>query len=205
MDLKLIEQDEHNLSFVIKGISIEMANALRRIMMSEVPVMAIDETIFLKNDSPLYDEIVSHRLGMIPLKTDLDSYNLPSECECGGFGCPLCQVSLTCEVENTSKEPVVVYSGDLKSEDPNIVPVNPYIPILKIDKGSKLILEAYAILGRAKDHVKWQPLSNAFYRFYPDIKFDQKKCKNCSDKCISTRMCPKKLFTFSNGNPPILK
>jgi len=205
MDLEILEQDEHNLSFIIKEISVEMANALRRIMMSEIPVMAIDETIFLKNDSPLYDEIVSHRLGMIPLKTDLEAYNLPEECDCGGFGCPLCQVSLTCEVENTSKEPIVVYSGDLKSDDPNIVPVNPYIPILKIDKGSKLILEAYAILGRAKDHIKWQPLSNSFYRFYPEINYDKNKCKDCSDKCISARMCPENLFTFSEGKPPILE
>jgi DNA-directed RNA polymerase subunit D len=205
MDLEILEQDEHNLSFIIKGISNEMANAIRRIMMSEVPVMAIDETIFLKNDSPLYDEVVSHRLGMIPLKTDLETYNLPEECECGGFGCPLCQISLTCEVENTSKEPLVVYSGDLKSDDPNVVPVDPYIPILKIDKDSKLILEAYAILGKAKDHVKWQAVSNIFYRFYPQIDFDDKKCKECSDKCIAARMCPKSLFKFSDGKAPILE
>ena len=64
-------------------------------MLTEIPVMAIDEVIILKNDSPLYDEIIAHRLGLIPLKTDLESYKLPEECECEGYGCSLCQVSLT--------------------------------------------------------------------------------------------------------------
>ncbi len=172
--------------------------------MAEVPVMAIDEVIILKNDSPLYDEIVSHRLGLIPLKTDLDTYKLPQECDCGGFGCPLCQVSLTCEITNTTNAPLMIYSGDLQSNDPLIVPVNPYIPLVKINKNDKVIVEAYAILGIGKEHMKWQAVSNVFYRFYPDLDFDDSKCSKCSDKCIVARMCPKKLFDFSNGKSPVL-
>jgi len=105
MNLEVLEISEHKLSFVVEGISIEMANAIRRIIQSEIPVMGIDEVIILKNDSPLYDEIISHRLGLIPLTTDLDTYKLPRDCTCGGYGCPLCQVSLTCEVTNTTNTP----------------------------------------------------------------------------------------------------
>ena len=173
-------------------------------MLSEIPVMAVDEVIILKNDSPLYDEILAHRIGMIPLTTDLVTYKLPQECECGGLGCPLCQVSLTCEINNESNAPIMVYSGDLKSNDPKIVPVNNEIPIVKIDKNNKLIIEAYANLGIAKDHVKWQAVSNVFYRFYPEIDFDDNKCANCPDKCIVSRMCPKKLYDFSNKKKPSL-
>ena len=197
MNLEVIEKNERKLVLILDGISIEMVNAFRRIILTETPVMAIDEVIILKNDSPLYDEIISHRLGLIPLKTDLEVYKLPKECECGGFGCPLCQVSLTCEITNTSNKPLDIFSGDLNSNDPKIIPVNPKIPIVKIDKNDKVIIEAYAILGLAKDHVKWQAASNTAFRYYPVIKFDNKKCKDCPDKCLVGRMCPKKLYTYS--------
>ncbi len=204
MSLEVLEKSDHKLTFVVEGLSIEIANAIRRIILTEIPAMAIDEVIILKNDSPLYDEIISHRLGMIPLKTDLKSYNLPRDCSCGGFGCPLCQVSLTCEVTNTTNMSLEIYSGDLKSNDPKIIPVDPKIPIVKIDKNDKFILEAYAILGIAKEHVKWQAVSNIFYRFYPIIDFDDTKCTKCPDKCIVSRMCPEKLYDFSDKKTPKL-
>lgn len=204
MSLEILEKTDHNLKFIIEGISIEMANAIRRIIISEIPVMAVDEVIILKNDSPLYDEIISHRLGLLPLTTDLEVYKLPRECECEGYGCPLCQVSLTCEVTNTSNSPMEIYSGNLNSNDPQIIPVNPNIPLVKIDKNDKVIIEAYAVLGLAKDHVKYQAISNILYRFYPQIDFDNSKCTNCPDKCIVSRRCPEKLYDFSNKKSPIL-
>jgi len=199
MELEIFEEDEHNLQFIIKGISIEMVNALRRIMIGWLPSMAIDEVIILKNDSPLYDEILAHRIGLIPLTTDLESYNLPEDCDCGGFGCPSCQISITCEVNNDSKNNLVIYSGDLKTNDPKIVPVNPNIPIVKIGSEESLIFEAYAVLGRPKNHVKWQSVSNAFYRYLPTIEFDSSQCKNCPDKCIVSRMCPENLYEYTEG------
>jgi len=167
LKLEVLEKSEYNLIFIIEGVSIEMVNALRRIILTEIPVMAIDEVIVLKNDSPLYDEIISHRLGLIPLKTDLSVYKLPQDCDCGGYGCPMCQVSLTCEITNTTNNPLEIYSGDLNSNDPKIIPVHPKIPIVKIDKKDKVIIEAYAILGKAKDHAKWQAVSNVAFRYLP--------------------------------------
>jgi len=56
MDIEVFEKSDRKLVFVVQNISIEMANAIRRIIMSEILVMAVDEVIVLKNDSPLYDE-----------------------------------------------------------------------------------------------------------------------------------------------------
>jgi len=192
LKLDILKQTDHKLVLVIEGISIEMVNALRRIILTEIPVMAIDEVIILKNDSPLYDEIISHRLGLIPLKTDLDVYKLPQECECGGYGCPLCQVSLTCEITNNTNTPLEIYSGDLKSNDPKIIPVDPNIPIVKIDKNNKVIIEAYAILGLAKDHAKWQAVSNVAYKYYPLVEFEENKLKNAEENRLIVKMCPEK-------------
>ncbi|MGV9173507.1 MAG: DNA-directed RNA polymerase subunit D [Promethearchaeia archaeon] len=204
MSIEVLSKTDTKLVFIVEGLSIEMINAIRRIILTEIPTMAIDEVIILKNDSPLYDEIVAHRLGMIPLTTDLENYNLPQECSCEGFGCPLCQTSLTCEITNDTNKPMVIYSGDLNSNDPNVKPVNPNIPIVKINKEEGMIFEAYAVLGLGKEHVKHQPVANVAYRYYPKLEFDDSKCKDCPDKCIVSRRCPKDLFDFSNGKKPTL-
>ena len=205
MKLEVLEKTEYKLSFIIEGASIEMVNALRRIILTEIPVMAIDEVIVLKNDSPLYDEIISHRLGLIPLKTDLSVYKLPQDCECGGYGCPMCQVSLTCDVTNTTNNPLEIYSGDLKSNDPKIIPVHPKIPIVKIDKKDKVIIEAYAILGRAKDHAKWQAVSNAAFRYLPVIEFSEKDITDQEEVEQIIKMCPEDLYFSKNGTSLKLK
>lgn len=198
MNIKVLEQNQFKLTFIIEGISIEMVNGLRRIILTEIPVMAIDEVIILKNDSPLYDEIVAHRLGLIPLKTNLKNYNLPRDCECGGYGCSLCQVSLTCEITNTSNKPMVIFSGNLNSNDPDVIPVNPDIPILKIDKNSKVIIEAYAILGTGKDHAKFSAVSNCSYRYYPVIEFDDASITSKEVKETIVKLCPEKLYELQD-------
>ena len=205
LKLDVLKKSEHKIVFITEGISVEMINAIRRILLTEIPVMAIDEIIILKNDSPLYDEILSHRLGLIPLKTDLEAYKLPHECDCLGYGCPLCQVSLTCEITNTTNAPLEIYSGDLNSNDPKIVPVDPYIPIVNIDKNGKVIIEAYAILGFAKNHAKWQAVSNVAYRYYPIVEFDANELKDSEEKKLIVKMCPEKLFELSNNDSLKLK
>ncbi|MFX1497458.1 MAG: DNA-directed RNA polymerase subunit D [Promethearchaeota archaeon] len=200
LNLEVIEQTPNQLTFVIEGISIEMVNALRRIILTEIPVMAVDEVIILKNDSPLYDEILAHRIGLIPLKTDLEAYNLPNSCECSGYGCPLCQVSLTLEITNTTNAPIDIYSGDLKSNDPKIIPVDPNIPIVKIDKNNQVILEAYAVLGIARDHAKWQAVSNVAFRYYPIVELNENDLKNLDQNKLILRMCPEELFELTSKN-----
>ncbi|MHA1473351.1 MAG: hypothetical protein ACTSQW_09675, partial [Promethearchaeota archaeon] len=97
--------------------------------------------------------------------------------------------------------PLEIYSGDLKSNDPKIVPVDDYIPMVKIYKNNKVIIEAYAILGIAKDHAKFQAVSNVAFRNYPDVKFDAKALKNAEENNLIIRMCPEKLFELaSNGS-----
>jgi DNA-directed RNA polymerase subunit D len=119
--------------------------------------MAIDDIVILENSSVLYDEILAHRLGMIPLKTDLERYVLPEKCDCGNpLGCQKCRVLIVLDASAHDKTRTVL-SGDLVSEDREIRPVSPNIPIVKLAAGQSVKLEAYARLGRAKEHAKWQP------------------------------------------------
>ena len=99
MDIKILNKETETLRFVLSDTSAAFANALRRIMVSEVPIMAIDDVMILENNSVMYDEILAHRLGLIPITTD-QSYNLPEDCSCKSeLGCERCRASFSMEVE----------------------------------------------------------------------------------------------------------
>ena len=162
MDIKLLSKEQDTLRFVLSDISPAFANALRRIIMAEVPVMAIDDVMILENNSVMYDEILAHRLGLIPVTTD-QTYNLPEDCTCKSeLGCEKCRASFSLETE--ASDPVeVVYTSHLKPENPDVRPVSDKIPIVKLAQGQRIKLEAYARLGRGSVHAKWQPVSACTY------------------------------------------
>ncbi len=164
MDIKLLSREQDTLRFVLSDISPAFANALRRVIMAEVPVMAIDDVMILENNSVMYDEILAHRLGLIPVTTD-QTYNLPEECTCKSeLGCEKCRASFSLEIE--ASDPVeVVYTSHLKPENPEVRPVSDKIPIVKLAQGQRIKLEAYARLGRGKVHAKWQPVSACTYSY----------------------------------------
>ncbi len=191
MKLKLISQSKEKMSFLLEESNVGFANALRRCAIEEVPVMAIEDVEFRKNFSAAYDEIIAHRLGLLVLSTDLKSYNLPSECRCKGGGCQSCQLKLTLKAE--AKKDRYVYASELKSSDPKSVPVYPNTPIVKLLKGQKLELEATAVLGRGKEHVKWSP-GLTYYKYKPVIDI----IKNPADPEKVANFCPQKIFDVKN-------
>ena len=70
MKVKTIELKGNKGVLKIEGTDVYFVNALRRVMLSELPKLAIDEVIIYDNTSPLFDEIIAHRLGLIPIPTD---------------------------------------------------------------------------------------------------------------------------------------
>lgn len=194
MDIQILQKDDTRLQMVVKEADVLFINALRRTILSEVPCMAIDEVVVIENSSMFHDETLAHRLGLIPIKTDLDSYNLPEECSCKSeFGCNLCRVSLVLDVEATDTTKTV-YSGDFKLENPSTSPMSAKIPIAKLAPGQKIKLEAYAKLGKGKNHAKWQPVSMCTHRHVPTIKINDKLCDACG-KCVA--VCPRKVLTVN--------
>ncbi|MGV8087094.1 MAG: DNA-directed RNA polymerase subunit D [Candidatus Woesearchaeota archaeon] len=169
MDIKLVENQEkkNRLIFSLKGADTAYANTLRRIMGFEVPVMAIEDVEFRKNTSILYDEMIAHRLGLIPLSTDLKSYNMMSECKCKGAGCASCTVKLILKVQG----PCTVYASDIKSKDPEIKPMHGKMPIVKLLEGQELEFEATAVLGQGKEHSKWA--TGLVYYKMPNVDGDE--------------------------------
>jgi len=89
MDVKITKKKGEKLEFILDGVKPDFANSLRRAIMSEVPVLAVDWIEVHENNSALFDEIIAHRLGMIPLSFDPKKFNFQDQCKCEGKGCPL--------------------------------------------------------------------------------------------------------------------
>lgn len=176
MNFKIIEKTKNNLVLELSDTTEAEINTLRRLIVSEVPTLAIHEVEFLKNDSALFDEVLANRLGLIPIKTDLKSYTEVGEKKRG-------KVITQVEFKLKSVGPCIVYSGDLKSTDEKVKPVFDDIPLVKLLEGQKLELHAMAVLGRGKQHMKFSP-GAVYYHHKPILKInnDSKKLEQFKDK-----------------------
>lgn len=181
MEIEFASLDDSLARFTLSGASPAFANAFRRAMIGEVPSLAIEDVRIYDNTSALFDEMLAHRLGLIPLKTDLSVYSTQDTCSCGGAGCPGCTATYTLSVEG----PRMVTSSDLIPQDPGAAPVYDNIPIVKLTKGQKLVIEARAILNSGRAHAKWQPTLVCGYKNHPVITVSDvcDACGNCVEEC----------------------
>lgn len=154
--LEIISKDDRKISVRMKGVSLQYANALRRVCLNGVPVFAIETVDIIENSSVLADEGLAHRLGLIPLKTDLERFseyaNYSGEDEAASSNS---RVMLVLDSEESDSESITVLSESLKSEDDDIVPVSGKIPIVRLAPGQKIKVECFARLGRGTEHAKW--------------------------------------------------
>jgi DNA-directed RNA polymerase subunit D len=92
-------------------------------------------------------------------------------------------------------------TGDLKPQDPDTVPVSDKIPIAKMAKGQRIVVEAYARLGIGLDHAKWQPVSTMAYKMIPHVAVDAKKCDGCKE-CVNA--CFRQVFEMQDNKAVVV-
>jgi len=197
MKIDIVEMTPTKAQFVISETNPSFANALRRTIIADVPKMAIDNVEFhlgpimdeknqaFESVSPLFDEMVAHRLGMVPVPTDLDTFNFRSKCSCNGEGCPSCTIMYSLN----KKGPCTVYSGDLEPVgDAKFRIKDDLIPIVKLADDQALLIYATAELGTGKQHAKWQAAIGAGYRYFAKIDIEHSKC-DLGGSCV--KVCPK--------------
>lgn len=168
-----------------------LMSAIRRIMLADLPKLAIEDVTVYENSSSMFDEIVAHRLGLLPIKTDLDLFVPRDQCTCGGEGCPSCTAIYTLTKEGAG----MVYSGDLQAANPNAPLADLGVPIVKLGPGQRLMLEATAVMGKGRDHAKWQPVTAVGYKQYPVITIG-KECNSCG---ACEKVCPRGILVV-RGN-----
>jgi DNA-directed RNA polymerase subunit D len=139
-EVEFITRDDREARFLVRGLTPAFANGIRRAILADVPTMSIDTVRMIENSSVMFDEQLALRLGLVPLTT-------PSgEFEEGD--------SVTLALDVTG--PDTAYSGDLVSAEELVEPADRNIPIIDLKEGQRLELEAQAVLGRGKDHAKFQ-------------------------------------------------
>jgi DNA-directed RNA polymerase subunit D len=197
MKLVVRELTDTRCSFSVDGVRPDMVNALRRTLIADVPKMSIDEVEFhmgpirdeegneYDSNSALFDEMIAHRLGMVPIPTDLDHFTFRDTCECNGAGCPHCTIIYVLN----KKGPCTVYSGDLQPlGDITLKIKEELIPIVKLKEKQALLIYATAVLGKGSTHAKWQPVTICGYKYYPKINIKKDCCYN-PEECAAS--CPR--------------
>lgn len=152
VDVTSFTKKEDEISFNVKGMDPSILNAFRRTIISGIPSLAIEKVRFHQNNSILNDEVLAHRIGLVPLKAGKKKVETLQKCKCEGMGCEKCTVTFTLE----GRGPKTIYSKDLVSSDPDVKPVYESIPLIKLTENQEVKLEADAIPGYGKNHMKWQ-------------------------------------------------
>ena len=142
--IQVLTSDEKKISIKLKCVTLQYANALRRICLNGVPIYAIDTVDIIENSSVLADEGITHRLGLIPLKTDLSRSDESDS-----------RIMLTLDSGDDTETGRTVTSAELSSDDKVVKPSSDKIPIVHLAPGQRLKIEAYAKLGKGTEHAKW--------------------------------------------------
>ena len=206
MEIEILEMGEMKGSFILKNSSPAMANALRRAMLTDIPKMAIDKVEFhlgpimsgdkeYESVTPLFDEMIAHRLGMVPVPTDYKLFGFQKGCFCGGEGCPSCTIMYSINKIG----PCTVLSGDMMPlGNPDLAVKDQFIPIAELTDGQAVLIYATAIMGTARTHAKWQAAFGVGYKYLPKVTVDEKKASDANTlKCVN--ICAKGVFEIKGG------
>lgn len=215
--IEILELDKDQIKFILHNADLSVANALRRIIIAEVPTMAIEFVNVKVNTSVMNDEYIAQRLGLIPLtSSNIDQFNYPHE---GGTDSiamnVVTSVKYTLRVRNDGTEPIEVTSQHLKPDEENetedqksVKPVvytnnngeQRHVLIMKLAENQELDLDCIAQKGQGKLHSKWSPVSLCNMQYEPkiDINYTKMAYLNSTQKKQFVESCPKKVYSYNS-------
>lgn len=201
--------NEEEMIFDVKGIDAPLANSLRRILISEIPTIAIEKCTFYQNTSIIPDEVLAHRLGLIPILADANLFNYKSdEDEISEFNSLIFKLHAICP---NGVDHLSVLSSDLKwipqgnqlSRIADSRPVHNDILIAKLKPGQEIEVELVCVKGIGKTHTKWSPVSTAFYRLLPEVSIVNEIKGQRAHKLKQT--CPLGVFDIEDTGKAYVK
>eukprot|EP00163_Fabomonas_tropica_P008287 TRINITY_DN178_c2_g1_i3.p1 TRINITY_DN178_c2_g1~~TRINITY_DN178_c2_g1_i3.p1 ORF type:complete len:385 (+),score=50.47 TRINITY_DN178_c2_g1_i3:233-1387(+) len=207
--LTLNTLDSEQELFDLAGVDPPVANAFRRVLLAEVPTMAIEKVIISNNTSILQDEVLAHRLGLIPFKLDPSQFELPDReaSEPSENTDVIVQLKVTCTSQGAGEEPSDqhVYSSSLEwvpignqaETLGQVRPVHEDILIAKLRPGQSIDLEAHLQKGVGIDHAKWSPVATATYRLLPDPQLTREVTGQDAEVLRDT--CPMGVFDIEDS------
>lgn len=222
----MTELRKEHVCFELIGADLSFANALRRVIISEVPTIAIDTVQIYENTSPMFDEFIAHRLGLLPLQSrDAEHMLYSRQCSCDNY-CEKCSVTFELDVTNTdpSKPSMLVTTAHLKGTSrvfPYVQPIGPSSEaqdayrtdyplangvdtedhetvIVKLAPYQQLKLTAIARKGIGKEHAKWIPCATVAMQAKPSVTVNQAIASTTRPevKRAIARSCPKEVYSY---------
>ncbi|THU91737.1 hypothetical protein K435DRAFT_816716 [Dendrothele bispora CBS 962.96] len=178
-----------SIEFDIVGVDASIANAFRRIMIAEVPTVAAERVYIFNNTSVIQDEVLAHRVGLVPLNVDPRHLDMKADVDDSGTDRDtiIFKAHVLCErnpkAPKGSEDPKELYinheflsshlewqpAGEQAILMKDIKPLNPNIVLAKLRPGQQVDMEIHAIKGVGKDHAKFSPVATASYRLHPNI------------------------------------
>eukprot|EP00824_Muranothrix_gubernata_P022841 TRINITY_DN5746_c0_g1_i1.p1 TRINITY_DN5746_c0_g1~~TRINITY_DN5746_c0_g1_i1.p1 ORF type:complete len:318 (+),score=73.07 TRINITY_DN5746_c0_g1_i1:117-956(+) len=212
--IHVISSTEEELVFDMIGVDAPIANAFRRILIAEAPTMAIEKVFITNNTSILQDEVLAHRLGLIPLRVDPRKFDLREEGdEPTDRNTLIFKLHVQCERNPNGEESgTKPYSNDdvlsqhllwepqgnqaevLALDPPE--PVHPDILIAKLRPGQEIDVECHCEKGIGKTHAKWSPVATAAYRLLPAIDIVEEVVGDEARELVAK--CPMKVFDIED-------
>lgn len=178
--VKIFESDAERVNFELNNTDLSTANSLRRVMLAEIPTLAIDIVEVEENSSVLADEFLAHRLGLVPLSSKgIEDILYTRDCDCENY-CENCSVKLILHAKCESDEILNVYARDMVIDgkranqwigDPVIRDPEGKGPLIaKLGKGQEIKMDLIAKKGIAKEHAKWCPTTAVGFDYDPHNK-----------------------------------
>jgi len=224
--IKIRKSNDHYCEFTLDGADVSVANALRRVMISWVPTIAIDLVDFVTNTTVLNDEFLAHRLGLIPIKSGSIIDEMKMRCEKQNID-DLFKLTFSLDVECFARDGLLYVTSNhlvLDSRYPNVCPINynPFnqnivhqkseMPVLlcKLKQGQILNLRAFAFKGVGKEHAKWSPVATVVFQYLPQIIIEKEIMSKLSmdQKVQIVNSCPgrpEELWTKEGGKRKLLR
>ncbi|KAH9387512.1 DNA-directed RNA polymerase II subunit RPB3, partial [Nematocida major] len=169
--IEIEEVTEENVKFTLSECTLGMANALRRVIMTEIPTLAIDIVQFDKNYTVIPEEMTTDRLGLIPIESSTaEKYLYPKDCSCKSF-CKNCSISITLDAKNERIVPLTVTSKSLFMEDGVTLSIgDPRSPsiITRLGNMQSIKCKCIAVKGTGKKHAKWSPVATVAFGYDGD-------------------------------------
>jgi len=191
LKVRVVRVEGNEMEFDLIGVDPSIPNALRRILLSDVPTMAFDRVFLFNNTSIIQDEVLAHRLGLIPLKADPRLFEFRQEGDTEGtpedtleFELKIkCSWNPTRTKDHTNPDDLYrdfrVLTSHLKwmplgqqqqiHTTESVGPVHDDILIAKLRPGHEIDAKLHAMKGIGRDHAKFSPVATAYYRLLPEV------------------------------------
>lgn len=186
VEVKAKTEDE--IQFDMIGVDASIANTVRRVLIAEVPTMAVESCFVYENTSIMHDEILAHRLGLVPIRADPLQFDFVGDVDLDEKNHIMFELKVKCTknpaaaADETDPDKLYLNSrvttgqmkwvpvGNQADTFGTIAPVHDDILLVKLRPGQEIDLKMHCVKGIGKDHAKWSPVGTASYRLLPDVQ-----------------------------------